>query len=338
MAPLRVKVTDPQHRILLDAMKNALADAGYEERPYPKQTTGVFIGASVSEHKDIVTARLRAPALMNGQFGRVPAALPQEVKEAIVEDVTPIRAFSMAGNLLNMMAATVAQTFDLGGPAFTIDAACSSSLVAAYEAVQYLRMGQCDLALVGGVDLNLTPGNLIAFSRSGAVSKADACRPFDADADGFVLGEGVGSVVLKRLDDALRDGDHVYAVIRGAGINNDGRSEGPMTPRKGGQIDVLARAYADAEITPDTAGVIEAHGTARGVGDRTEVAALKEYYGKHAAGPVRAVISSVKANIGHTMSAAGVAGLIKAALVVHEAKIPPQAAYATPNPALELEE
>ena len=333
MPPLRVRVTDPQHRILLDAVRGALADAGYEKRPLPRQTTGVFVGASVSEHKDLQTTRLRAAQIADGQFGN---RLEGGEAAAAVEDIEPIRAFSIAGNLLNMAAATIAQQFDLGGPAFAIDAACSSSLVATYEAVTYLRSGVCDVAIASGVYLNLTPDNLVGFSRIGAISKADACRPFDADADGFVLGEGVGAVVLKRFDDAVRDGDHVYAVIRGAGINNDGRGDGPMTPRKGGQLEVLALAYADAGVTPDTVGFIEAHGTATGVGDVVEVGALAEFFGSHAAGPVDAYLSSVKANIGHTMSAAGIAGLIKAALVLKEKRIPPQAAFGRPHPDLAL--
>ncbi|HRI53022.1 MAG TPA: type I polyketide synthase, partial [Pseudomonadota bacterium] len=336
IAPLRARVMDPQHRLLLDTVRVAIEDAGYGGRPRGwRNRAGVFIGASVSEYKDIITSRLRARSLFDGAFGRAPA-LHREEAEAAVADVTPVRAFSIAGNLLNMAAATVAQTFDLGGPAFTIDAACSSSLVAAYESVLYLRSGVCDVAVAGGVYLNLTPDNLVGFSRIGALSHGDACRPFDAAADGFVLGEGVGVVVMKRLEDALRDGDRVYAVIRGAGINNDGRGEGPMTPRQEGQLAALACAYEDCGYNPDTIGYIEAHGTATGVGDVTEVAALREYYDSHRRAPSDCFLSSVKANVGHTMSAAGVAGLIKATMVLAERTVPPQAAFTAPLPALGL--
>jgi 8-amino-7-oxononanoate synthase len=336
LAPLRAKVMDPQHRLLVEAVRAALADAGHERRELPRASTGVFVGASVAEHKDLVTARLRAQQMLDGQFGRV-GRVSDEARKAITEAITPVRAFSIAGNLLNMMAATVAQVFDLGGPAFTIDAACSSALVAAYEAVTYLRAGLVDAAVAGGVYLNLTPDNLVGFSRIGAISKSDACRPFDAAADGFVLGEGVGVVVLKRLADAERDGDRIYAVIRGAGINNDGRGEGPMTPRKSGQVEVLRRAYQDAAVAPDTVGFVEAHGTATGVGDVVEVGALREYYEAHARGPIDVTLSSVKANIGHTMSAAGVAGLIKAALVLQQRTIPRQAAFDTPHASVPLD-
>ncbi|HUJ60169.1 MAG TPA: aminotransferase class I/II-fold pyridoxal phosphate-dependent enzyme [Kofleriaceae bacterium] len=336
LAPLRVTVMDPQHRLLLDAVREAIEDAGWAETALAGSRTGVYVGASVSEYKDLVTSRLRARAMFDGQWGRAPAAAP-EIVDAIVEDVTPLRAFSIAGNLLNMAAATVAQTFDLRGPAFTIDAACSSSLVATCDAVLALRAGVCDRAIAGGVYLNLTPDNLVGFSRIGAISPSDACRPFDEKADGFVLGEGVGAVVLRRLDDALRDGDRIYAVIRGVGINNDGRGEGPMTPRFEGQLDAIARAHAEVDFTPDAIGFVEAHGTATGVGDATELGALRDYFAAHAGGPIACALSSVKANIGHTMSAAGVAGLIKTALVIDRAIIPPQAGFARPHERLAID-
>ena len=337
LAPLRVKVMDPQHRLLLDAVRMALEDAGYGARPpAPERHVGVFMGLSVSEYKDLVTTRLRSQAIFDGQFGRV-AEMPREIGPATVEDIAPVRAFSIAGNLLNMAAATVAQTFDLRGPAFTIDAACSSSLVAVYEAILHLRAGQCDAALAGGVYLNLTPDNLVGFSRIGAISKSDACRPFDVGADGFVLGEGVGVVYLKRLPDALRDGDRIYSVIRGAGINNDGRGEGPMTPRGEGQKEAIRRAHAQTSMPVETIGYVETHGTATGVGDVTEVGALKAFFQEQGATePGRCALGSIKANVGHTMSAAGVAGFVKTCLMLHHGVIPPQPAVTTLNPKLEL--
>ena len=336
IAPRRIQVTDPQHRLLLDAVRGALQDAGYEKRPYARARTGVFIGASANEHKEILLSRLRAMQLFDGAFGRRFEG-GDEVRDALIADVVPIRAFSIAGNLLNMAAAIVAQTFDLGGPAIAIDAACSSALVATQQAIVNLRAGQIDVALAGGVYLNLLPDNLVGFSRIGAVSRKGECRPFDASADGFVMGEGVGVVVLKRLDDALRDGDRVYAVVKGAASNNDGRSEGPMTPRPGGQLDALRAAYRDAGFSPATVGYLEAHGTATTVGDVVEVGALRQLFDE--AGWVRGAhtaLGSVKANIGHTMSAAGAAGLIKAALALHHKTLPPQPSIAEENPKLEL--
>ena len=340
IAPRRIQVTDPQHRLLLDTVRCALQDAGYEQRDYPRSRTGVFIGASVSEHKELLLGRLRAMQLFDGAFGRkLEAAQARELLEQLVEDVVPIRAFSIAGNLLNMAAATVAQQFDLGGPAIAIDAACSSALVAAHQALVNLRAGEIDLAIAGGVYLNLLPDNLVGFSRIGAISKTGECRPFDANANGFVMGEGVGAVVLKRRADAERDGDRIYALIRGAGCNNDGRSDGPMTPRQGGQLEALRLAYRDAGFAPQTVGYVETHGTATTVGDVVEVGALRSIFeeqGWKPADGARTALGSVKANIGHTMSAAGAAGLIKVALALHHRALPPQPSVAEENPKLGL--
>ncbi|HUJ27523.1 MAG TPA: beta-ketoacyl synthase N-terminal-like domain-containing protein, partial [Myxococcales bacterium] len=338
IAPRRIQVTDPQHRILLDAVRGALQDAGYEKRAYDRGRTGVFIGASANEHKEILLSRLRAMQMFDGAFGRsLPGA--EDVRDALIEQVVPIRAFSIAGNLLNMAAAIVAQTFDLGGPAMSVDAACSSALVATQQAIVNLRAGQIDLAIAGGVYLNLLPDNLVGFSRIGAISRKGECRPFDAGADGFVMGEGVGCVILKRLDDAVRDGDRIYAVVKGAASNNDGRSEGPMTPRPGGQLEALRLAYRDAGFSPATLGYVEAHGTATTVGDVVEVAALRQLFeeaGWTARDGARTAIGSVKANIGHTMSAAGMAGLIKTTLALHHKALPPQPSVGEENPKLQL--
>jgi acyl transferase domain-containing protein len=340
IAPRRIQVTDPQHRLLLDTVRAALQDAGYERRPYERARTGVFIGASANEHKELVVSRLRAMQLFDGAFGRpLRDDAAEKLRDAMIEQVVPMRAFAMAGNLLNMNAAIVAQTYDLGGPALSLDAACSSALVAAQQAIVNLRAGQVDLAIAGGVYVNLLPDNLVGFSRIGAISRKGECRPFDANADGFVMGEGVGAVILKRLEDAQRDGDRIYAVVKGAASNNDGRSEGPMTPRPGGQLDALRLAYQDAGFSPATVGYVEAHGTATTVGDVVEVAALRSLFEEAGWTPrdgARTALGSVKANIGHTMSASGIAGLIKTALALHHRKLPPQPGVSEENPRLEL--
>ncbi len=338
IAPRRIQVTDPQHRILLDAVRGAMQDAGYERRPYDRSRTGVFIGASANEHKEILLSRLRAVQMFDGAFGRPWRGSEAEgIRDALIEHVVPIRAFSIAGNLLNMAASVVSQTFDLGGPAIAIDAACSSALVATQQAIVNLRAGQIDVAIAGGVYLNLLPDNLVGFSRIGAISRKGECRPFDASADGFVMGEGVGVVLLKRREDAERDGDRIYALIKGAATNNDGRSEGPMTPRPGGQLEALRLAYRDAGFSPATLGYVEAHGTATTVGDVVEVGALRQLFDEAGwESGSRTALGSVKANIGHTMSAAGIAGLIKAALALHYKTLPPQPSVAEENPTLEL--
>ncbi|HEY0880771.1 MAG TPA: type I polyketide synthase, partial [Archangium sp.] len=245
----------------------------------------------------------------------------------------------MAGSLLNMIACSVAQTFDLNGPAMSIDAACSSALVAIHEAVVNLRARQINMAVAGGVYLNLNPDNLVGFSRIGAISPSGVCRPFDAKADGFVMGEGVGLVILKRLDDAIRDGDRVYAVLKGSGCNNDGRGEGPMTPRPEGQRDAMWRAHADCDFPVETISYVETHGTATTVGDVVEVGALKHFFNERAGKTLDQPfcnLGSIKGNIGHTMSAAGVAGFIKTCLMLHHGVIPPQPSVEELNPKLDL--
>ncbi len=201
----------------------------------------------------------------------------------------------------------------------------------------HLCAGLIDAAVVGGVYLNLDCVNPVCFSRIGALSPSDRCRPFDASGDGFVLGEGAGVVVLKRMDDAIEDGDRIRGVIRGIALNNDGRAEGPMTPRALGQATVLRRAYRDAGVAPDAVGLLEAHGTATVSGDQVEIAALKEAFESERSRPIDCAIGSVKANIGHTLAAAGVAGLIKAALALEHGIIPPQAGFDTPRPELGLD-
>ena len=339
LPPRRVQVTDPQQRLLLDVVRCALQDAGWERKPFPRRRAGVFVGASVSEYKEMHLTRLRALQMLDGQFGRKPDPAAARALEALVQDATPLRAFSMPGNLLNMIAATVAQQFDLGGPALSVDAACSSALVATHQAILNLRAGQIDVAVAGGVYLNLLPDNLVGFSRIGAISRSGECRPFDARADGFVMGEGVGAVILKRRQDAERDGDRIYALIRGSACNNDGRSEGPMTPQQGGQLEALRLAYADAGVPPQSVGYVEAHGTATTVGDVVEVGALAEVFREQGWRPrdgARTALGSVKANIGHTMSAAGIAGLIKASLALHHRTLPPQPSVTEKNPKLGL--
>ncbi|MEP6915820.1 MAG: polyketide synthase [Acidobacteriota bacterium] len=335
MSARRSRPMDPQQRLVLNAARLALDDAGYGGRQLPR-ATGVYVGASTVEYKDVVLSRLRQHQFLSGDFGQVPEGA-EALVGAVVENVVPIQSYTMVGLLLNMIACNVSEAFDLHGPSLVLDAACSSSLVAVHEAVLHLRGGVCDAALAAGVYTICTPDNLVGFSRIGAVSRSDVCRPFDERADGFVLGEGVGAVVLKRLDDAVRDNDRVWAVIRGMGLNNDGGSTSPMTPLLSGQCEALARACRDADASPDTIGYIEAHGTATAVGDMTEIGALKEHARSHRQGAVNCAVASVKGNIGHTLAASGVAGLIKTVLAITHRTIPPQAGLQTVRRTLDLD-
>jgi acyl transferase domain-containing protein len=227
----------------------------------------------------------------------------------------------------------VAQAFDLGGPAYSIDAACASGHVALSHAVSYLAQmdsseGPAPVVLAGGVYLNLLPEVLVGFARTGALARRD-CRPFDAEADGFVLGEGAGILVLKRLDHAERDGDRIYAVLRGVAVNSDGRNSNPLGPRLEGQIAVLRQGLAVSGVDAGQIGYVECHGTGTPAGDASELKALTAVLGDQ---PCR--LGSVKANIGHALSACGIAGTLRAILALYHGVLPPQAGFESWHPSL----
>jgi 8-amino-7-oxononanoate synthase len=332
MSPLRAEAMDPQQRLTLETSREALIDAGLETRPWARDRSAVFVGATVSEYSRIMVSGVRARQMASGEYGREGAEA-----EAQAAAIAPIRAYTIAGSQLSMAASVVAQAFDLRGPSIAVDGACASSLVTAAMAAKYLRdLGPTaadapsPVALAGGVYVNLLPDNLVGFSRIGVLAR-HACRPFDAAAEGFLLGEGVGVVVLKRLADAVRDGDRIYAVIAGLAQGSDGAAESPMTPTSRGQQAVLRAALHDAGSDGSTTGYVECHGTATATGDALELASLDQVLPPREA-PY--VIGSVKANIGHTLSAAGVAGLLRACLAIHHGMVPPQAGFAAWHPAL----
>ncbi|MGW6705915.1 aminotransferase class I/II-fold pyridoxal phosphate-dependent enzyme [Streptomyces sp. NPDC054956] len=331
--PSRARAMDPQHRLMLDVSREALADAGMGRGDFDRENTGVFFGVSVSDYKDLMAAPIRSITLAEGRQAADDRAGMDAIKEQAAQ-LGCVEAFSLPGSLLNMASGTVSRYFDLGGPSFAVDAACSSSLVALDQAVAQLRQGNCRLALVGGVYLNLTPDSLVGFSRLRALSPTGVCRPFDEGADGFVLGEGAGVVVLRPLADALADGDRVYAVIKGIGSANDGASPGPLLPTPEGQLRAMLRAYEDAGVAPSSVGFLEAHGTGTAAGDRAEAEALRRLRTEFPDDdPGLCYVASGKALIGHSLAAAGIAGLIKTALVVHHRMIVPQP-HTTPHPDL----
>jgi 8-amino-7-oxononanoate synthase len=329
--PRRVEVMDPQQRLSIEIATLAIHDAGYTPSKLPRRT-GVFMGVTANEFRQTLSSRITAQMMATGMLGDVDEDGAAAIARA-VENVVPPRPFSAPGVLSNMVAAAVAQELDLHGPAYTVDAACASALMAVSDAVAQLRSGQLDVALAGGVYLQLSPENYIAFSRIGAMSQKGLCRPFDAEADGFVQGDGAGVMVLKRLEDAQRDGDRIYAVIEGIATNNDGRGDGPMAPVLSGQIEAIELAWRDAGLPPRALGYMETHGTGTTVGDATELQGLRT-----ALDGVEAVaLGSSKANVGHTMSAAGIAGLIRAALAIHHRTIPPMASFESAKEELQLE-
>lgn len=302
--PREADIMDPQHRLLLQTAWQTLESGGLITDRAPGRI-GVFAGSGFNYylHQQVLPA-----ADVMSEHGLLSVVL---------------------GNEKDHLATKIAYRLGLGGPAITVQTACSTSLVAVHLACQSLRSGDTDVALAGGSYLDLPQRTGYLYEPKGIMSPDGMCRPFDASANGTVSAGGVGMVALKRLEDALRDGDVVHAVIEGSAINNDGAGKvGYTAPGVEGQIDVLARAYRSAGVDPSTVGYLEAHGTATEVGDAIELAALNAVFGEGAGG---CSLGSVKANIGHLSTAAGVAGLIKTVLALEARRIPPLAGLTEPR-------
>ncbi|MDM4721112.1 SDR family NAD(P)-dependent oxidoreductase [Micromonospora sp. WMMA1363] len=322
--PASLASIEPAQLLALEVAHRALIEAGYpcDESGVDHSRTGVVFGAeSGSDLSQAYDLQITLPA----HLGDLPAELA-DVLPTITEDSFP-------GVLANVMAGRVANRLDLGGPNFVVNAACASSLAAVDAACKELNAGTSDLMICGGVDLHNAIYDFVMFTSVHALSATGRCRTFDATGDGIALGEGAACVVLKRLADAERDGDRIYAVIKGLGAGSDGRALGLTAPRAEGQRRALDRAYAAAGISPRQVGLVEAHGTGTVVGDRTELQTLTHLFTDHDARPGSCALGSVKSQIGHTKCAAGLAGMIKAALALHTAVTPPTINLTRPNPA-----
>jgi acyl transferase domain-containing protein/NAD(P)H-dependent flavin oxidoreductase YrpB (nitropropane dioxygenase family)/NADP-dependent 3-hydroxy acid dehydrogenase YdfG len=313
---------EPVQLLCLEVAARALADSGYGGgRPFPRHRTSVIFGAEAGT--DLASAynlRSAFPAY----YGELPAALDDHLPK-LTEDSFP-------GVLGNVIAGRIANRLDLGGVNYTVDAACAASLAALDIACKELRTGTSDMVLCGAGDLHNGIHDYLMFASVHALSPTGRCATFDGEADGIALGEGVACVVLKRLEDAERDGDRVYAVIKAVAGSSDGKSLGLTAPRREGQRAALDRAYRMAGVSPAQVGMVEAHGTGTVVGDRTELAALTEVFVAAGATPGSAVIGSVKSQVGHTKCAAGLAGLVKTALSLHTGVRPGTLHLQEPNP------
>ena len=295
---------DPQQRLALEVAWEALENAGLAPSGLAGSSTGVFLGVCST---DFATENFL--------------------------ELTDVTAYASTGTAHSLVPGRISYVLDLHGPSVAVDTACSSSLVAVRSACQSLRSGESDLALAGGVNVVLSPLPSVAFSQfPGMVSPDGRCKTFDAAANGYVRGEGCGVVVLKRLRDARRDGDPIVALIRGGAVNQDGRSSGVTAPNGAAQRDVLRRALASAGVDAGQVGFIEAHGTGTTLGDPIEVEALAEVYGRPDGAPV--YLGSAKTNLGHLEAAAGIAGLITAALALQRAAVPPNVHFRSLNPHL----
>ena len=311
ISPAEAAITDPQHRVFLSHCWLALEDAGYDHRRIDR-SVGVFAGEGAPEHWFL-------------QAGTPASESPNGFR-------------AMLGNANDFLATKVSYSLNLRGPSLCVQSACSTGLAAVGIACQSLSAFGCDMALAGGVSIRALRRRGYLYYEGMIYSKSGRCRPFDRDADGTAFGEGVGVVCLKRLSDALDDGDYVYAVIKSVAMNNDGSEKAGFTaPGIAGQAEVIELAQELAGVRPEDIGFVETHGTATALGDAIEVEALTQAFGCVAATPRRCRIGSIKANVGHLDAAAGIASLIKAALVVNSGLIPPLINYENPNPLLELD-
>ena len=315
ISPYEAKLMDPQQRLFLQVVWHVLEDAGYLASALAGSFTGVFVGVSTSDYFELMRERQ-----------------------------VSIDAHTATGYSHSILANRISYLFDFHGPSEAVDTACSSSLVAVNRAVEALQSGNCELAIAGGVNLLLSPTMYVSFAKAGMLSPDGRCRAFDNGANGYVRGEGVGAILLKPLSRALAAGDHVYAVILGSAESHGGRATSLTAPNPNAQADLLVNAYARAAVNPATVTYIEAHGTGTQLGDPLEVTGLKKAFARlydlHGIadnGDHRCAIGSVKANIGHLESAAGIAGIIKTLLAMQNEFLPSNPNLERQNAYIELE-
>ncbi|MGF1588728.1 MAG: beta-ketoacyl synthase N-terminal-like domain-containing protein [Pleurocapsa sp.] len=340
LPPNQLEVTDISQLLALVVAKEALKDAGYGNlKPFDREHTGVVLGVALARQLTMpLAARLQYPvwekALKSSGIANADIEIIiNKIKNSYI-DWSP-NAFP--GMLANVVAGRIANRFDLGGMNCIVDAACASSFGALSMAISELTSGRANMMLTGGVDTDNSIMAYMCFSKTPAVSRSETTKPFDLDSDGMMLGEGVGMLVLKRLADAERDGDRIYAVIKGIGTSSDGRHKSIYAPRPEGQMRALRRAYHEAGFEPTTVSAIEAHGTGTMAGDPAEFAALKGVFGENNKIQQQIALGSVKSQIGHTKAAAGAASLIKMSLALHHKILPPTINVTKPHPKLEIE-
>jgi polyketide synthase 13 len=300
---------DPQQRMALELTWEALEHARIPASSLRGESVGVYVGTSVMDYSYLA-----------------------------MSDPTVAHPYAITGTASSIVANRVSYFFDFHGPSVAVDTACSSSLVATHQAVQALRSGECDTAIAGGVNALITPAVTLGFDEIGQVLAPDGrIKSFSADADGYTRSEGGAMLVLKRVDDARRDGDAILAVIAGSAVNHDGRSNGLIAPNPDAQADVLRRAYKDAGINPRSVDYIEAHGTGTVLGDPIEAQALGRVIGRGRPADKPVLLGAVKTNVGHMESAAGAASLVKMVLALQHDKLPPSINYAGPNPYIDFD-
>ena len=344
--PRVLKSIDPVQQWAMAACRQALDDYGFPKRDLKLESTAVILGnALAGEYHYQTSMRLRTPEFLQAlenvpEFDTLPANIQQKLLEGIRQRIaaktTDITEDTMPGELSNVIAGRLANVFNFGGANFVTDAACASSLAALQAAVEGLLQHRYDAVITGGVDRNMSVESFIKFSKIGALSP-DGSRPFAKGANGFVMGEGGVIFLLKRLEDAEKDGDRIYALIRGIGSSSDGRGKGITAPNPVGQKRAIQRAWLDAGLTPASAAYIEAHGTSTRVGDVAEAETLQQVFSEFGLSKGSILLGSVKSNIGHLKSAAGAVGLLKTILALYHAEVPPLVNFNTPNPGIHFD-
>jgi len=340
ITPNAIEATDTSQLLGMLAADRALRDAGYgPEATFDRDRVSVILGVTGALELVIpLGARLSHPLWRKAlRDAGVDDATAEDVVARIAEGYVPWQENSFPGLLGNVVAGRISKYLNLGGTNCVVDAACASSFSAIHLAALELASGRTDMVVTGGVDTFSDIFMYMCFSKTPALSRSGDARPFSADADGTMLGEGLGLVVLKRLADAERDGDRIYAVLKGMGTSSDGKGDAIYAPSPKGQVKALRRAYATTGVTPNDIELLEAHGTGTMAGDAAELKALKEVYGD-AQGKPWCALGSVKSQIGHTKAAAGAAGLIKAALALYTKTLPPTIKVSEPAPTLRGED
>ncbi len=343
--PRVLSVMDPAQKWGLAASHQALKDYGYPSKPLDPERVAVILGnANAGEGHYRSTFRIYLPEYLESlnkqrQFRDLPEAAKNQILAGITADIHAriplITEDTMPGELANIIAGRIANIYNFSGPNFITDAACASSLAAIQAAVSGLENNQFDAVLTGGVDRSMGPESYVKFSKIGALS-AEGSYPYSDKASGFVMGEGAVIFLLKRAEDAERDGDKIYALIRGIGASSDGKGKGITAPNPLGQQRAITRAVKDAGIELDEIGLIEGHGTSTQVGDVVEVGSLNSVFGSSGLKNGSIALGSVKSNIGHLKSAAGAVGLLKTILALNERTLPPSANYEKQNPNIDF--
>ena len=331
---------DPCQLWAVEVSAAALDSSGYndEANQFDRSKCGVvFANALGGENRNLSNIRVWSNHTKNVAIKHgLPEDQAEVFRKEIVEHSPRIDEDTMPGELANVVSGRVANLLDLQGPNYTTDAACASSMAAILDACRLLQSRQVDLMLAGAADRTMDPATYAKFSAIGALSPSHS-TPFDARANGFVMGEGAGVLILKRLSEAINDGDEIHAVIRGVGSSSDGRGKGITAPSQRGQVQAISRAYNQAGYDASSVELVEAHGTSTKVGDATELSSLSTLWtgltgGDHVA------VGSIKSQIGHLKAAAGIAGVIKGVMALHHATIPPSAGFETPNPTVQWDE